>query len=71
MSEDIITLGNAFEPPVVSIETSQDVYSCIKTDEFDVATFNGLLMALITYLDTHDIEYNNGGLPWAELVKSV
>ena len=71
MAEEIITLGGNMEPPHVCGETAMSVYDCVRTDEFDIAVFNGLLMAVVTYLDTHDIEYGDKALPWAELVKSA
>ena len=71
MSEEIITLGDNFEPPVVNIEVTQDIYDCVRTEEFDVAVFNGLLMAIVTYLDVHEVTYGDKALPWAELTKSA
>ncbi len=71
MTEEIITLGDNFEPPVVSMETTQDIYDCVRTEEFDVAIFNSLLMAIVTYLDVHDITYGDKALPWAEVVKQA
>lgn len=73
MSEEIIVLGENFEPPVVCLETTQAIYDCVRSEEFDVAKFNALLMAVTTYIDTHsgDFEYGDKALPWAELVKSM
>jgi len=68
MSEEIITIGNNLTPPVVCGETSKDIYDCVRTKEFDVAVFNALLMAVVTYLDTHGVEYGDKALPWAEAV---
>ena len=68
MSEEVITLGNNLMPPVVDLETTQNIYDCVRTDEFDVAVFNALLMATVTYLDKHEIEYGDKALPWAEFV---
>ena len=70
MKEEVITLGNNFESPVVNLQTSQAIYDCVRTDEFEVATFNSLLMAVVTYLDTHEVEYADKALPWAEIVQS-
>lgn len=71
MSEEIITLGGNMEPPCVCGDTAKSVYDCVRTEEFDVAIFNGLLMAIVTYLDVHKVEYGDKALPWAELTKSV
>lgn len=71
MSEEIIVLGENFEPPVVNMETTQAIYDCVRTDEFEVATFNSLLMAVVTYLDAHDVEYGDKALPWAEVIRSA
>lgn len=71
MSEDIITLGDNFEPPVVCMETTQSIYNCVRTEDFDVAVFNSLLMAVVTYLDKHEVKYSDKALPWAELTKSA
>jgi len=68
MSEEIITLGGNMEPPLVNMEVTQDIYDCVRTEEFDIAVFNGLLMAIVTYLDHHEVEYGDKALPWAELV---
>ncbi len=70
ISEDeIVILGENIESPCVCIETTQEVYNCVRTDEFDVGVFNALLMAVVTYLDVHDIEYDDKALPWAESTK--
>lgn len=66
MSETIITLGDTMQPPTVCMETSQLIYDCVRTEEFDIAKFNALLMAIVTYLDSHDVEYGDKALPWAE-----
>ena len=71
MIEEIITLGDNFEPPVVDMETTQNIYDCVRTEEFEVATFNSLLMAIVTYLDAHEVKYADKALPWAELTKSA
>ena len=72
MANDVITLSGNLQPPVVCIDTAQACYAAIeKTPEFDVAKFNGLLCAVVTYLDHHNVEYGDRALPWAELVKSV
>ena len=70
MSEEIITLGGNFQPPHVNMEVTQNIYDCVRTEEFEVGTFNSLLMAVVTYLDEHDVEYGDKALPWAELVIS-
>jgi hypothetical protein len=71
MNEEIIVLGENFNPPVVNMEVTQDIYDCVRTEEFDVAVFNSLLMAVVTYLGEHDVDYANKGLPWAEVVTST
>lgn len=71
MNEEIIILGENFEPPVVNMETAQAIYDCVRTDEFEVATFNSLLMAVVTYLDAHDVKYGDKALPWAEVTKAT
>ena len=69
---EVITLSGNMEPPVVCMETAQACYAAIEeTDEFDLAKFNGLLCAVVTYLDHHEIQYGDKALPWAELVKSA
>jgi len=69
--EDVITLGDNFEPPVVCSDTAKEIYNCVRTEEFDIAKFNSLLFAIVTYLDIHDVEYGDKALPWAELVKGA
>ena len=71
MSNETITLGDNFNPPVVCGDIAKEVYDVVRTDEFDVAVFNGLLMAIVVYLDTHSADYNDGGLPWAEEFNST
>ena len=73
MSEEHIVLGGNFSPPVVCMETTKEIYECVRSEEFDVAKFNALLMAVTTYIDTHsgDYEYGDKALPWAELIKST
>ena len=53
---------------MVNMETTQAIYECVRTDDFDVAAFNSLLMAVVTDLDTHGVEYGDKALPWAEEV---
>ena len=69
-TEEVITLGENFSPPVVCMETTQNIYECVKTEEFEVGVFNSLLMAVVTYLDAHNVKYADKALPWAELMKS-
>ena len=70
MSDDeIIILGGNMEPPCVNMEVTQKIYDCVRTDEFEVGTFNALLMAVVTYLDHHEVKYGDKALPWAELTK--
>jgi len=71
MSEGIIILGGNMEPPHVNMEVTQAVYECVRTDEFEVDVFNSLLMAVVTYLDTHEVEYGDKALPWAELTREA
>lgn len=71
MDTDIITLGDNFNPPVVDMEVTQAIYDCVRTEEFEPHIFNSLLMAVVTYLDKHDVEYGDKTLPWAEIVKST
>ena len=68
MSETI-TLGNNLTPPVANAEVTQNIYDCVRTDEFDVAAFNSLLLAVVIYCDAHDVDYADGGLPWAESIE--
>jgi len=68
MDSEIITLGECFGPPVIDMPTTQDIYECVKTEEFEVEKFNSLLMAVVTYLDAHKVEYADKQLPWAEIV---
>lgn len=67
---ETITLGGNMKPPCVCHETAQEVYSIIKNNNFDIGQFNGVLMAIVTYLDVHDIKYGDKALPWAEIVKT-
>jgi len=71
MTEEIITLGGNMQPPHVCSDTAQRIYDCVRTDEFDAPVFNALLMAIVTYLDEHNVEYGDKDLPWAELIKSA
>ena len=71
MSNETITLGDNFNPPVVDGEIAQEVYDVVRTEEFEVEVFNGLLLAVVTYLDTHGADYNDSGLPWAESMKEA
>lgn len=72
MSNEIVTLGNNMGPPVVCVDTAQGAYAAIeRTDGFDVAKFNGLLMAVVTYLDHHQVNYGDKALPWAELLSEA
>ncbi len=66
MSESMITLGGNMSPPWVDMETTQAIYDCVKTEEFEIDKFNALLMAIVTYLDAHDVDYGDRALPWAE-----
>ena len=68
MKNTVITLGNNFMPPAVDMKTTQDVYDCVRTEEFEAEVFNALLMAVVTYLDKHEVEYADKALPWAEMV---
>jgi len=68
MCEEIITIGDNLMPPVVNMEITQEIYKHVKTDEFDIAAFNSLLMCIVTYLDAHGVEYADRQLPWAELM---
>ena len=67
-SDEVITLGNNLTPPLVDIKTTQDIYDCVRTDEFEVEVFNALLMAIVAYLEKHDVDYGDKALPWAEVV---
>jgi hypothetical protein len=71
MSESAITLGDNMLPPVVDMEVSRNVYECVRSEEFNVVKFNSLLMAVVTYLDVHDVEYGDKALPWAEEANEV
>ena len=68
INKEIITLGNNLSPPRVSMEMAQKIYDCVRDDDFDVATFNAILFAIVTYLHSHDVEYGDASLPWAEEV---
>ena len=70
-SNETITLGVNFLPPVACMKTTQNVYSHIRTEEFNIAKFNSLLLALVTYLDAHNVEYEDKQLPWAEANKNT
>ena len=62
------TLGENMLPPEVDGQVAQEIYNCVRTDGFEVGTFNALLMAAVTYLDAHNVEYGDKALPWAESV---
>lgn len=66
MSESPITLGSNIEPPVVCMETCQDIYAILKSDEFSPAKHNAALFALVTYLQKHKAEFQDKDWPWAE-----
>jgi len=68
MNDIEITLHNNLLPPVVDGEIAKAVYDCVRTDEFEVDVFNGILLAIVTYLDEHGVEYGDKALPWAEEV---
>lgn len=68
MSNVEITIGNNFSPPVVDSDVARAIYDCVRDEEFNVARFNSLLMAVVTYLDAHGVEYGDKALPWAESV---
>ena len=68
---EIITLSGNIEPPSVCMETTQKIYDCVRSDDFEVPVFNALLMAIVTYLDKHDIEYGDKALPWAESISEA
>lgn len=63
-----ITIGETLQPPLVDSELAADIYDCVRTEEFEVDVFNALLMAVVVYLDTHDVDYEDKQLPWAESV---
>ena len=65
MSE-VITICDTLNPPVVDIEKAKEIYNCVRSNEFKVAYFNALLMAVVTYLDKHGVDYKDKALPWAE-----
>ena len=67
MKEQVITRGDNFSPPVVCSETSKEIYDLVRGEDFDVPKFNALLMAVVTYLDKHDVDYGDKALPWAEI----
>jgi len=67
MSDEVIVLGENFDPPVVNMAITQAIYDCVRTEEFEVAAFNSLLMAVVTYLDEHNVKYGDKALPWAEI----
>jgi hypothetical protein len=68
---DTLTIGNNFEPPVVNMDMAREIYEIVKSDEFVNDEFNALLAAVVTYMDTHGIEYPDKQLPWAETIKQV
>ncbi len=62
----VITLGDSLSPPAFSMETSKAIYEVIRGDDFDVETYNSLLMTVLAYLENNDINPDNIHLPWAE-----
>lgn len=65
-ADEYITLGDNLMPPTVNMDVTQAIYDCVRTDDFDVEVFNSLLLAIVTYLDEHNVEYGDKALPWAE-----
>ena len=63
---EAIRLGDNFRPPIVCKEATKNLYAIVRSDEFNVSKYNSLLMAVVTYLDSHGVDYNDGDLPWAE-----
>ena len=49
-------------------DSKREIYAVVKSDDFDAAKFNALLMAVVTYLDAHGVDYADKQLPWAEAV---
>ena len=61
-----ITIGNSIQPPMICMDTTQDIYELMKSDEFEVETANSLLAALVVYFETHNIDFDDSTFPWAE-----
>lgn len=68
---EIITLSGNINPPSVCMQTTQHIYDCVRSDDFEVPVFNALLMAIVTYLDKHGVEYGDKALPWAESISEA
>ena len=68
MSNELITLGEAIEPPEVDQEKLTEIYNCVKSDSFDAAVFNSILVAAQSYLCAHEIDYEDIDLPFAEYI---
>ena len=67
MSDATITLGNNLQPPAVNGEKCQEIYDLIRSEEFEPAEFNAMLMAVVVYIETHTgSTFNDDCLPWAE-----
>lgn len=66
MSEETISINDPIAPPVVCCDTYLAIYDLVRSDDFNVAKFNAMLMAVSAYLDHHEFEYGNAALPWAE-----
>jgi len=68
-TEEVLIINGNVDIPTICMDTAKSVYAATEiTKDFDVAKFNGLLFAVVTYLDDHNIPYNDKGLPWAEVV---
>lgn len=67
----IIIFSESDTPPTVNLEVSKDIYDCVRTEEFEPHIFNALLMAAVTYLDVHNVKYEDKRLPWAEEVSTL
>lgn len=66
-----ITLGNNFKPPIVNQDLVGSIYELIRSDDLEIENLNSLLLSVVVYLEAHGVNFNDGNLPWAEVVNST
>ena len=66
----VVTIGQNLLPPIVDGQVAKDAYDCVRTDDFEIDVLNGLLVAVVTYMDEHGVDFDDSCLPWAEEIES-
>jgi hypothetical protein len=66
-----ITLGNNFKPPIVNQDLVSSIYELIRSDDLEIENLNSLLLSVVVYLEAHGVNFNDGNLPWVEVVNST